>query len=104
MRRLTTGEKKQLRGLAHELRPLLHIGKDGLTDAVVRQLDQTLFAHELVKVKFLATDREQQRAFCAAIAERLQCELAGSIGHVAIAFRQHPEAAKRQIEIAEMYV
>ena len=102
MRRLSSLERKQLRGLAHDLRPLLHVGKDGLSDAVVRQLDQALNAHELVKVKFLASDRDQKRAAGAAIEERLHCEIAGLIGHVAIVFRQHPEAAKRRVEIAEM--
>lgn len=103
MRRLTALERKQLRGLAHQLRPLLHVGKDGLSEAVVRQLDSALTSHELVKVKFLASDREQKRAAGVAIEERLHCELAGLIGHVAIVFRQHPQAAKRRLEIAEMY-
>ena len=103
MRALTSLERKHLRGLAHDLRPLLHVGKEGLSDAVVRQLDQALGAHELVKVKFLMADRLQKQAACEAIAQRLQCELAGLIGHIAIVFRQHPEVAKRRIEIAEMY-
>ena len=103
MRALTQGERKQLRGLGHELRPLIHVGKEGLTDAVVRELDKALGAHELVKVKFLGADREQVRGFREAIEERLGCVVAGAVGHMALLFRQQPDAKKRRIELPELY-
>jgi RNA-binding protein len=103
MRALTQGERKQLRGLGHELRPLIHVGKDGLTDAVVREIDKALGAHELVKVKFLGADRERVREFRAAIETRLGCAVVGAIGHTALLFRQQPDAKKRRVEIADLY-
>lgn len=104
MRALTQGERKQLRGLGHELRPLIHVGKEGLTDAVVRELDKALGAHELVKVKFLGADREQVRAFRESIEGRLGCAVAGAVGHMALLFRQQPDAKKRRVELPELYV
>lgn len=103
MRELSAGERKQLRGLGHELRPLIHVGKEGLTDAVVREIDKALGAHELVKVKFLGADREQVRAFREALEQRLGCALAGAVGHMALLFRQLPDAAKRRIALPDLY-
>ena len=103
MRALNAGERKQLRGLGHELRPLIHVGKDGLTDAVVREIDQALGAHELVKVKFLGADRARVRGFREAIESRLGCAVAGAVGHTALLFRQQPDEKKRRIELPELY-
>ena len=50
---LTTKQRAQLRALANPLADTLIIGKEGVTDAVERQLDQLLEAHELVKGKVL---------------------------------------------------
>ena len=104
MRKLTAGERKRLRGLGHELRPLVHVGKDGLTEAVVREIDKALGAHELVKVKFLGLDREQVRTFRESFAGRLGCALAGAVGHMALLYRQQADAAKRRIEMPDLYV
>ena len=103
MRALTQGERKLLRGLGHELRPLIHVGKEGLTEAVVRELDKALGAHELVKVKFLGADRAQVRGFREAIEERLGCAVVGAVGHMALLFRQQPDVRKRKIELPDTY-
>ena len=54
---LTTKQRAQLRALANPLADTLIIGKEGVTDAVERQLDQLLEAHELVKGKVLESAR-----------------------------------------------
>lgn len=48
---LTGKQKTFLRGLAHELKPVVQIGVAGLTDAVALQIDGALEIHELIKVK-----------------------------------------------------
>jgi RNA-binding protein len=48
---LSGKQKAYLRALAHELKPVVQIGKDGWTSAVAAQLDDALEAHELTKVK-----------------------------------------------------
>jgi len=49
---LTGKQRRFLRSLGHSLEPVLTVGRGGVTDAVVRQLDVDLEAHELVKVRF----------------------------------------------------
>ena len=53
MKPLTSSQRKRLRGLAHDLKPLVHLGKAGLTDAALAQIDKELADHELIKVRFL---------------------------------------------------
>ena len=50
---LTSKQRAHLRGLAHALKPLAHVGKEGVTPAAVRALQQTFDTHELVKVRVL---------------------------------------------------
>lgn len=102
MKPLTSAQRKRLRGLAHDLSPLVHLGKAGLTDAALAQIDKALADHELVKVRFLDSGigggRAEKDALVAAIEHRLDCGAAGRVGHVAILYRPHAESGKRRID------
>ena len=74
---LKGSQRKYLRGVAHGLRPVVQIGKEGLTEAVIRAIDQAIESHELVKVQIFA-EREDRTAFAAVIEERLGCECVGA--------------------------
>jgi len=55
---LNKQQLKTLRSMAHALKPVVRLGQNGLTDAVMRELDLALDHHELVKVKITGSDRE----------------------------------------------
>lgn len=98
---LTTKQRAQLRALANPLSDTLIIGKEGVTDAVERQLDQLLEAHELVKGKVLEsamlTPRTVSEALCEATgAESVQC-----IGSKFIVYRQAYDKYKRKIVLVK---
>lgn len=104
MRPLTAAERKQLRGLSHALHALVQVGKAGLSPGVLRQLEQALTDHELVKVRFLeGPDRATKQALCSAITDATGAALAGLVGHVAIFFRQQPDPEKRRLAMPELY-
>lgn len=90
-------QKKYLRGLAHDMDPVVHIGQKGLTDAVARQVDDALTDHELIKVRVSADSPVDRREAADSFAERLECEVAGSIGRVLILYRANPEAPKIRV-------
>ena len=96
---LKGSQKKYLRGLAHNTRPLVHIGQHGLSEAVVRQLDQALDIHELIKVKYLTDDREEKAELTTDIARHLRAEMVGTLGHTAIFYRQQPDPEKRRVKV-----
>ena len=70
MRELTGSERKYLRGLAHGLKPIVQVGREGVSPAVVASADAALRAHELVKVRFVGHTDERRE-----LAERLAAEL-----------------------------
>ena len=82
-------QRKALRGLAHGLEPVVHVGQSGVTDAVVSAVDAALAAHELVKIRL--HEPPDKRADAATLAERTGATLCGLVGHSVILFRPHPE-------------
>lgn len=98
MSELSAAQRKHLRGLAHSLAPAVQVGKQGLTETVLRSLDEALSARELVKVKFVALN-EEKREIAAEIDARLGSACVGTIGHVAILYREHPDPEKRRIKL-----
>jgi len=83
--------KRHLRGLAHHLSPIVHVGKAGLTEAIVQATDQALTDHELVKVRLPQVPKGERKALAASIEERTNADLAGLTGRVAIFYRRHPD-------------
>ena len=95
---LTPKQRAYLRKLAHPLRPAAQVGKQGLTGAVVTSVTQNLFAHELVKVKFVGF-KDEKNALAEQLAEQSQAQLVAVIGNTAILYRAHPDKDKRQIQL-----
>lgn len=95
---LTSAQRKHLRGLAHGLDPVVHVGQQGLTEAVLEEIDSALEAHELIKVRFVDF-QEEKKSLSREIAENLDAHVAGTIGHVAILYRQHPDPEERRIRL-----
>ncbi len=87
---LTGRERRRLRALGHHLTPVVTVGKEGVTPAVLRALDQELTAHELIKIKVLETapvsvDTGAQRA-----AEGSGAAVAQILGRTALLYRPRP--------------
>ena len=89
---LTGAQKTFLRGLGQRLEPALKVGKGGLTPAFFGELQRHLRASELVKLRFLDSDRDQQAAFCVVIAETCQCTCVGAVGRTALFYLPNPDA------------
>jgi RNA-binding protein len=92
---LASYQRKALRGLANPLRPVVHVGEAGLSDAVFRALDEALLAHELVKVRLFAP--EDKKATARVIADKSGAALCGLLGHTVILYRPHPENPRIQL-------
>ena len=93
-------QRRALRGLAHSLEPLAHVGQEGVSEAVVKAVDEALTAHELLKVRFV-DHKEERKALAAELAERCDAQLAGVVGHVAILYREHSEPDRRRIKVPQ---
>ncbi|HMB57164.1 MAG TPA: ribosome assembly RNA-binding protein YhbY [Arenimonas sp.] len=85
---LTNAQKRYLRGLAHDLKPVILLGAKGVTPALIAELDLALEQHELIKAKVPAEDRETRDAWIADICEQSGAALVNRIGHTAVLYRR----------------
>lgn len=97
---LTSRQRKYLRGLAHAFEPIVHVGKGGVTDALLVQIEHALDHHELIKVRFV-DGKEAKAELVAEIVARTGAAEAGRVGHVAILYRAQTDPEKRRIELPD---
>ena len=87
-----TGKQKQfLKGLAHPLAPIVRVGKAGVTESVIAETKKSLHAHELIKVRIETDDSKQRKQFAADLAAASDAQLAGTVGKIAILYRERDE-------------
>jgi RNA-binding protein len=89
---LTSKQRKDLKGRAHHLKPVIRIGQHGVSEGVIEETRQALHTHELIKVQIQQGDREQRTAAAALLAEKTESELVGEIGRICILYRERDEA------------
>jgi RNA-binding protein len=87
---LTARERSFLKARAHPLEPIVHVGHDGLTDAVLNEVDRALTAHELIKVRVTAADRTARRALSDEMCARTGAEAVQQVGKVLVLWRPRP--------------
>lgn len=87
---ITARERSALKARAHALEPIVLVGHEGLTDAVVLEIDRALTAHELIKVRAGGDDRDARRALWDAICERTGAEPVQQVGKVLVLWRPNP--------------
>jgi len=88
---LSGKEKRDLRGRAHHLNPVVSIGAAGVSDAVLAELAIALDGHELVKLRVAAADRKQRKLMIDNLCQRSGAELVQCIGHMAVIYRKRPD-------------
>ena len=95
---LTPAERKEKRGEAHHLDPVVIIGADGLTDAIHKEADLALRAHGLIKVRMFSDSRPDREAALAALADKLGAAPVQHIGKLLVLWRPIPEKVKAERE------
>jgi len=88
---LTPAQKRYLRGLAHDLKPVILMGGKGLTDGLVAETVSALEIHELIKVKVAAEGREARDQLIGSLIDATGAALVTRIGNVAVLFRGRAE-------------
>ena len=84
---ITSQERSALRSAAHSLNPIVLIGDKGLTQAVLKEIDVGLNAHELIKVRVSGKDKTQRNEILETICAELNCAPVHHLGHVLILYR-----------------
>jgi RNA-binding protein len=94
---LTGKQRHHLRGLGHELKPVVQVGKGGIDDGLVAAVDRALADHELVKVRVGDAAGLDRHAAADALAEQTRSEVAQVLGNVVLLYRADPEDPKIQL-------
>lgn len=91
---MTSKQRAYLRGLANTLEPIVHVGKGGMADTIVKQADDALTARELIKGKVLETAPESAREAAEALAAATNAVVVQVIGRTFVLYRPAPEEPK----------
>jgi RNA-binding protein len=84
-------KRTQLRKIGHPMRPLMRVGKSGVSDGFVTELVRSLTAHQLVKVSMESSQKEEARAQAEDLAARAECDLVDLVGSSALFYRENPK-------------
>ena len=95
---LTPAQRKAKRADAHHLDPVVLLGGDGLTPAVVKEIDAALNAHGLIKVRVFSDDREARDTMYNTLADQLNAAPIQHIGKLLVLWRPMPEKTKADRE------
>ena len=96
---MTTRQRAALRAMANTIDPVLHIGKDGINDNLVKQAWDTLEARELIKVNILQNAEADADTIAQNVAELLGAEVVIVIGRKAVFYRR---SSRKDIEHIEL--
>lgn len=96
---LTVSDRLALKGRAHALNPTVMIGNAGLTEAVLKEIAQTLKTHELIKIRVMA-EREQRETIMNEICTQLHAAPVQHIGKVLVIYQPNPDT--HLVEIKQM--
>jgi len=96
---LTTQQIKTLKKLAHHLKPVVMLGQQGVSESLLNEIDLSLAAHELIKVKLAGSERDERQQLAQLIGGRVEAEVVQIIGQMAVFYRPNPEKKKNRILI-----
>ena len=88
---LTGKQRSYLKGIANSIPAILQVGKGGVTDNVIRQVDEVLEARELIKGTVLRNSELEVKQVCEEIAQRVRAEIVQVIGSRFVLYRESHE-------------
>ena len=86
---LTSKQRAYLRGIANSIDTIIHVGKGGMSDEIIKQADDALFAREIIKGKCLENCSLPPREASEIIAEKLSADVVQVIGSKFVLYRRN---------------
>jgi RNA-binding protein len=93
MKLLSPAERKLLKARAHALRPVVVVGNERLSAAVLKEIDTSLKAHDLIKIRVTGEDRDLRQALLGEICSITGASPVQHIGNILVVYRENPEPA-----------
>ena len=92
---LSPVKRRALKARAHALEPTVLVGSGGLTPAVAGEIDRSLTAHELIKVRVMGDDRDAREDILQRICDELNASPVQHIGKILVVYRPKPDAPSK---------
>ena len=92
MQQLTVKQRQVLKGLAHDLQPVVMIGNNGVTESVLKEIDTSLNAHELIKIRVLGDERAAREAIIEDLCGATNSSFVQHIGKLIVLYRASEKA------------
>lgn len=89
---LSREDIKNLRGIGHELSPIITVGANGLSPTLIEETARALTDHELIKVKIPAGSGQERKDCASALASATDSQVVHHIGRMVLLFRKNSEA------------
>lgn len=96
---ITTKQRSKLKGMANTLRPLVTIGKDELTENVIKEIETALYHHELVKVAALQSCVTPAKIMCQEVCDALNADPVQCVGKRFVVYKRSDKENIEHIEI-----
>lgn len=88
---LTSAQRSRLKAKAHALEPVVYVGQHGISEAVIAEVDRSLTAHALIKVKLAGADRESRDELARLLSEATESAVVQQVGRVLALWRPRPD-------------
>lgn len=96
---MNSKQREFLRKAAHDLEPMIRLGKDGFTDNQAQSILDVIESRELIKVKILQNSKVEKEEVAREIEEKTGCEVVGIIGKTIILYKPNEEKPKISLEV-----
>ena len=93
---ISSKERAELRAEAHHLSPLVHVGHQGLTEALLQTIDDALRTHELVKIAMVKAADVKPKDASHELAEKLGADVVQTIGRTCTLYRLNPDLPRKK--------
>jgi RNA-binding protein len=94
---LTGKQRRHLRALGHDLKPIVQVGKGGIDEGLIAALDQALTDHELVKIKLGDAAGLDRKEAAVELAKQTRSEVAQVLGYTVLLYRADPDDPKIEL-------
>lgn len=94
MNNLSNKQKKQLKGMAHSLSPVVIIGQHGMKESIGEEIAMAIKYHQLIKIKVGVGDRDVRDKLIEQIVETYHAILVQRVGNMAVLYRFNPQKGK----------
>lgn len=91
MQTLNNKQLRHLRGLAHALKPVIMVGEKGLTQAVIDETINALEAHELIKIKVRAEEKDDRQQMIEQLTRKTNSYFIQQVGHIVTLFKRNKD-------------